>query len=353
MVLKNLERDQRVGQALIDRFALDGVTAQAASSCSKFRFWLDEERACVAYVDTGRAWVAAGRPAAVPGSYDSALRRFTREAQRHGRRARFFGVETAAANPSARTLAIGSQPTWTPKGWLATLARKKSLREQLRRARAKGVSVKVVDTSVLSSHTKLGRELESLRQGWLDQKGMSPMQFVAHTDLFDGLDRREMLVARHKDLLAGVLVATPLKASNALMFEHLFRAPSAPNGTVETLFHAGLERAEACGIERATLGLCPLAGVSSWWLRAIRRASRPLYDFDGLYGFKKKLEPDDWKPVFVTIGHGEGGAMAIVDTLSAFAGQSLFAFGWSSLRKHRRMPKRLGQRPLGPRLAAT
>lgn len=341
--ITDLQRTLRA-RASIDQFAIDTVSAQAASCPTKFHFWHDAE-SCVPYVDTGSAWVAAGRPAAPPEARAAAAERFVAEARANGRRARFFGVE-APERDSKRLLAVGAQASWTPDSWSAALTRKKSLREQLRRARAKGVAVEAVEAV---EHTALNgalrREVEALRQAWLAGRGMSPMQFVAHTDVLDGLDRRTLFVARHGEQLAGVLVATPVRARRAWMFEHLLRSPTAPNGTAETLFDAAVRAAAEQGVERVTLGLSPLANVSSWWLRGVRRVSRPLYDFNGLCAFKQKLEPAEWSPVFVSLRPGELGALAVFDTLAAFAGRSMLSFGWSSLTQHIQW-----RRPAAPKL---
>ena len=49
-----------------------------------------------------------------------------------------------------------------------------------------------------------------------------------------------------------------------------------------------------------TLGLVPLSGEVSPWLRAARRLGQSLYDFDGLRAFKAKLKPRAWDPIFLS-----------------------------------------------------
>ena len=106
-----------------------------------FEYWFDGE-ACVAYVDTGRAWVAAGAPIAAEVDLGRVANAFVAAARAAGRGACFFATERRfAAAPGFRHLLIGEQPVWEPGRWGETLRATPSLREQLRRARAKGVDV--------------------------------------------------------------------------------------------------------------------------------------------------------------------------------------------------------------------
>src|SRR4051812_39974890 len=107
-----------------------------------FRYWFDGDQACVPYVDTGAAWVAAGAPLAPPRRLGAIAERFAATAAAHGRRAVFFATEARFLDrTSFRSQLIGEQPVWDPAAWPESLAAAGSVRAQLRRARNKGVSV--------------------------------------------------------------------------------------------------------------------------------------------------------------------------------------------------------------------
>jgi phosphatidylglycerol lysyltransferase len=57
-----------------------------------FRYWFDRD-ACVAYVDTGGAWVVAGAPIAPRERFAEIANAFAAAARSAGRRASFFGTE--------------------------------------------------------------------------------------------------------------------------------------------------------------------------------------------------------------------------------------------------------------------
>ncbi|MEJ7596618.1 MAG: phosphatidylglycerol lysyltransferase domain-containing protein [Kofleriaceae bacterium] len=58
-----------------------------------FRYFFDGDDACVGYVDTGRAWVAAGPPVAPLERLDEVATRFVAAATAAARRASCFGTE--------------------------------------------------------------------------------------------------------------------------------------------------------------------------------------------------------------------------------------------------------------------
>ncbi len=81
--------------------------------------------------------------------------------------------------------------------------------------------------------------------------------------------------------------------------EQLLRDPDVPNDTAELLVDHAMRALAADGVTWATLGLAPLAGAVSGWLRTTRSWSRPLFNFEGLASFKRKLRPQRWEPIFL------------------------------------------------------
>src|ERR1041384_6047826 len=105
--------------------------------------------------------------------------------------------------------------------------------------------------------------------------------------------------------------------------------PPTARGGVRT--GAGWRAAPAEGIPYVTLGLVPLSGEVSPWLRAARRWGKSLYDFDGLRAFKAKLKPRAWDPIYLLYPTGRSGFVAMFDTLTAFSRGGLLRFGIETL----------------------
>jgi len=297
-----------------------------------FRYWFDGDDACVGYVDTGRAWVAAGSPVVPPERFAEVSERFAAAAAAAGRRVCCFATEArfhAAAGWSS--LRVGDQPIWAPGDWSAVVRDTRSLREQLRRAQAKGVTVRTLAPAELAPGQPMRAALDGLIARWLASRPIAPMAFLVHVEPFTFSDERRYFVAERDGRPVGFLSAIPIYARPGWFFEDFLRDPDAPNGTVELLVDAGMRAAAAERIPYVTLGLVPLSGEINSWLRAARRWGKSLYDFDGLRAFKAKLKPCAWDPIFLSYPPRHSGFVAMFDTLTAFARGGLLRFGLETL----------------------
>jgi phosphatidylglycerol lysyltransferase len=297
-----------------------------------FRYWFDGDDACVGYVDTGRAWVAAGAPVGPAERCGETIARFAAAARAADRRVCCFATE-ARFHDAAKweALRVGDQPIWAPGDWAAVLRESKSLREQVRRARAKGVTVRTPALAELAVGQPLRVALDALIARWLASRAIAPMGFLVHVDPFTFPEERRYFVAEQDGALVGFLSAIPIYARPGWFFEDFLRSPDAPNGTVELLVDAGMRAAAADAVPYVTLGLVPLSGEVSPWLRAARRWGKSLYDFDGLRAFKAKLKPRGWDPIFLAYPRERSGFAAMFDTLTAFSRGGLLRFGLETL----------------------
>ena len=218
---------------------------------------------CVAYVDTGSAWVVAGAPIAETSDLAITTTAFVEAARQAGRRCCFFAIEERflqASCASLRFFRIGEQPAWDPEAWSLTLARHAGLREQLRRARAKEVRVRRVKAGELDA-TPLGDAIRRLIERWLATRAMPPMGFLVQIDRASSWrdDERYIVAERHGQVV-GFAKVLPVPGRGGWFVEHLVRAPTAPNGTVELLIDAVMQWAVEERCAWLTLGLAP----SSW-----------------------------------------------------------------------------------------
>lgn len=305
------------------------------------RYWFDgppgAPTGCVAYAPSTRAWVAAGAPIAAPDEVWRVGERFAAAARAAGKRAVFVCVESwACGHDWLATLPIGAQPVWRPSGWPAVLASSRSLREQLRRARAKGVTVRRVPAAEMAdASSRVRREAEALIGRWLASRAMAPMGFLVELHPFAFADERRYLVAERDGRVVGLLAAVPVYRRRGWLLEDFLRGPEAPNGTMELLFSEALGALAAEEAEHVTMGLAPLARVSGA-LGAVRDLTRWLYDFEGVRAFKAKLKPDSWEPVYLAWPRDRGPLLPVLDCLRAFARGSLLRFAAATLVHRRR-----------------
>lgn len=290
--------------------------------------WYDPDgEGMVAYAAPPGAMVSAGEPVAALESLVPLAEAFVHHAEAQGKRPSFFATEGRLASSVAlQRLLIGEQPVWNPQRWADHVAAHRSLREQIRRARAKGVTVCPLGPDALAAGDT-ARDIDALLARWRATRSMATMQFLVTIDLTSGGAARRHLVAMQHGRLVAMLSLAPVPARNGWLFEHLLRDPDAPNGTLELLVDHAMREVAREGAEWATLGLAPLHGDVTPWLRRLRRWSTPLFNFEGLSAFKRKLRPDTWEPIYLAWPKRASMWRAVLDGLRAFAGGSLLYFG--------------------------
>ena len=188
--LPTSERERVLG--LLRRHGWNSTSFQVLEQ--GFAYWFDPKvEACVAYVDTGRAWVAAGAPIAKAVDLAATAEGFVGAAKRAGRRSCFFAVEERLIRAAGqRSMPIGEQPSWVPSRWPLALSASRSLREQLRRARAKGVGVRAATAAEIADpDSRLRRCAQTLIDSWLASRKMAPMGFLVNVEPFAFPEERE------------------------------------------------------------------------------------------------------------------------------------------------------------------
>jgi len=318
-------------RALVRRFGWNATAFQVLEPGYQYLFVGAD--ACVAYVDTGTAWVAAGAPLADEGRFAEVTAAFVAAARQARRRACLFATEERFVSRVAlRRLAIGEQPIWDPALWPETLKRNRRLREQLRRARAKEVQVRAIPAAeLLAPSSATHAEIAALVSQWLRARELAPMGFLVQAEPLTFLPEQRVFVAAHQGTLVGLLAMSPIYARGGWLLQRLVRAEGAPNGTVEALIDQAMRAAASDGARLVTLGLAPLAGRVAAPLRFARRAGRALFDFEGLRSFKAKLRPTHWDRVYLSFPPGQSAARSVADVLTAFARGGLLRFGLRTL----------------------
>jgi len=316
---------REIAREFVRRFGRDVVAWQGLESACEH--WFADD-ACVAYVDTGSAWVAAGSPWCEAGRTAAIAQAFVAAARERGRRACFFGAEQPGQLTGQGAMLLGEQPMFEPALWPEKAAKYPRLKEQLRRARAKGVQVRRVEAEELAAGAPLRQAVDALAEGWLRARHLEPMGFLLTLEpwLF-AADHRYYAAERDGRVMAFCSLV-PVPARRGWLVEDLFRDRCVPNGTTELLLDAAIR--DAAGDAFVSLGLAPLSGPVSPVLLAARAIGAPLFDFRSLRAFKQRLHPDRWEQVWL-VHPPRRAVVALIDSLRAFARGSLIAFGWHSI----------------------
>lgn len=322
--------DRRV-LALLQRHGREATSFQILEP--GLTYWFFEDEGVLAYTDLGDAWVTAGEPVCAPERVAELVGRFVQAARRADRRVRFFHVSGEFARRSGLSHThVGELPTWDPSTWADTVKATRSLREQLRRARNKGVGTRTVDGAEIEDRASpLRVACEALVARWLGSKGMGELKFMVRVHPYGFPRERRYVVAERAGQLIGLAVAIPVYQRQGWFIEDLLRDDSAPNGTAELLVDTLMAEFAREGSRYATLGLAPLAGEVRPLLAITRNYTTRLYNFPGVRSFKEKLKPRQWDPVYLAYPRGELGVRAMSDVLAAFAPEGLLRFGLETL----------------------
>jgi phosphatidylglycerol lysyltransferase len=322
--------------ALLQRYGREATSFQILEPGLKY--WFAED-AVVGYGDLETAWVSAGEPVCDPARLPEVVRGFVEAAEGAGKRARFFHVsEEFALRSGCRSTHVGELPVWDPTDWDATVKSARSLREQIKRPRPKGVTARCVDAREMAdADGPLRKQCDAVIGQWLHDRHMSELKFMVRLHPYGYPEERRYAIAEQNGRVIGFAVAIPVYGRKGWFIEDLVREPTTPNGTVELLIDTLMRAFASEGSHYATLGLAPLAGKVRPILALTRDYTTRLYNFPGVRSFKEKLRPKRWEPVYLAYPRGEFGVLALRDVLAAFASGGLLRFGLQTLVHQRKL----------------
>ncbi len=269
-------------------------------------FMLDGHDGFVGFVVAGRTAVALGEPVAAPADRAALTRGFRDYCELNGWTPAFHQVTPAGAEAlvgaGLKVTKIGEEAILDVQQWNTAGPEHKSLRSALRRIERAGYEAvelpQPLDDAVL-------HELRRVSDAWMGdgthrERGFTVGQFDA-----DYLRSTTVIAVRHHDTgrIAAFANVVDSFRSSVGNFDLMRRDPDAPNGVMEFLFVALIERFRAEGRTGMTLGLAPMAGITGDTTRdramrlAYERGER-LFNYQGLRRFKEKWSPR-WEPRYL------------------------------------------------------
>ena len=299
------------------------------------KHWFAEANdAVVGFVACRGVRVVAGAPVCFVERLPEVAAEFELDAARNKERVCYFCAEARLESvykdsPRYSKMILGAQPVWNPRNWSNIIAKHKSLRAQLNRARNKKVVVAEWTTEKARNNSLL---VNCLRE-WLAAKNLPPLHFLVEPDTLERLFDRRVFVAERENEVVGFVVLSPVTTRNGWLFEQFVHCPNAPNGTVELMIDLAMRALAEDDFDYATLGLAPLstrARIEPFdnplWLRILlawmRKHAQRFYNFDGLDAFKAKLQPERWEPVFAVSNEPRLSLRTLYAVASAFSGNA-------------------------------
>ncbi len=273
--------------------------------------------AAIAYARRGGYWVAVGGPLCATERLHEVACAFRQAAAAYGCRVVFFGVTQPLVDRLSETdfdsMQVGLAPQWHPAQWQQVVAKARKLRNRLSKARRDGINVRMLNPDEVTMDAPMGKQFRAIADEWANSKALPPMGFMVTIELFQHAVRRRYFVAEHAGQVCGFAVCIPVYGRNGWLLEDMILRPTAPAGCSEALVDVVMRRLADEHAEFVSLGMVALAGINSsanetnhrWLARLLRVCSHTmgwLYNFDGLYRFRNKMQPTAWEPIFVVAG---------------------------------------------------
>jgi phosphatidylglycerol lysyltransferase len=298
------EEDRRTTEALLARWATTGLAPFVLADDKNWWFAADRS-AVLAYKVVGRTAVVLGEPIGSPAGCIAAARGFLEFCDGNGWTVGFHQVTGAGrerlAGVGLHSLKVGETAVLPVDEFDLSTPKHKSLRSALRRIERSGCRVVVLDQPIDAATMDALRDVSD---AWLALGGHRERTFTLGRFDADYLRSTTVLALLDaKGQIVAFVNLLPTYQSVNGNFDLMRRSADAPNGAMEALFVAMIERCRAQGLAGLDLGMVPFANpdessIAGRTLRAIYEGGRSVFNFEGLRSFKQKWDPK-WEARYI------------------------------------------------------
>lgn len=296
---------------------------------------LRHNNSILSYWESGSFWISLGAPAAPTADLKKDVVFFNASALQQKRKLIFTAIESTDWLPTGYQLVkIGELPIWEPSLWQNAVTSSANLREQLRRARAKNIELRYFDQAArFADDTVWSEPFFSVAHSWFASRNLPPLSFALTPQKKIAVGQQAIVAAYRAGELIAFCRLIPAYESRGWLIENVFRTRRAPNGTTELLFDHVIKTAEEQRKEMVTLGMVPLYDSDSLTLKIVKRSFSHFYNFEGLLQFRKKLEPNSWKPIYMAFPKEISQLRAMIAHCYVLMDGKPLEFLWRSFRE--------------------
>lgn len=318
--------------------ALKGNDTQGFLSLlgDKYFLWSATKQSFIMYAPTSKYWIAMGDPVGDKQEFEDLLWKFREDADKAGAKAVFYQVSKENLpnymDIGLVMLKMGEEARIPLKDF--TLEGKK--REGLRGGRNKltklNYSFEILEyQGVADNFTRL-KEISDL---WCAKKNAHEKGFSLGFFEENYIKRTRVCVVRNAQ---GEIMAFAnlweLENHHEISIDLMRYDPESPSGIMDYLFAELMLWASAEGFEWFSIGMAPLAGLerhplAPLWHKVgtvIYDLGEEFYNFEGLYKYKAKFEPE-WKPRYLAVPPGLSAPAVLLRTTALISG------GWKGIFK--------------------
>lgn len=272
-----------------------------------------DEKAFIAYADTGASLIAKGDPVGERKAGEALIWSLRERAYRSGKRVAFYAVSPAYLptylDLGLSILKIGEVARVDLRGFTLDGSKRKDLRQARNRAARDGFTFAVISRAELEPVLP---DLRRISDAWLERKQGEEKGFSLGAFTEDYMRNFDVAVLRDPE---GRIVAFANLFQGAkrheLSLDLMRYLPEAPNFAMDALFAEMLLWGAGAGFHWASLGAAPFAGVENrelapLWNRIggfIYEHGEHFYRFEGLRAYKEKFDPV-WSPNYLACPGG-------------------------------------------------
>ena len=291
------EDDRRTTEDLLDSWATTGLAPFVLANDKNW--WFAPDRSAVlAYRVIGRTAVVLGEAIGSDAGCLAAVHTFLEFCDGNGWTVGFHQVtpegRTTLARAGLQSLKIGESAIVPIEEFDLAAPKHKSLRSALRRVERSGCRIVVLPQPIESTTMDALRDVSD---AWLASGGHRERTFTLGQFDPDYLRSTTVLaLVDARDQIVAFVNLLPTYRSVNGNFDLMRRSADAPNGAMEALFVAMIERCRAQGLTGLDLGMVPFANpdqnsIAGRTLRAVYESGRSVFNFEGLRSFKQKWDP--------------------------------------------------------------
>ena len=288
----------------------------------------DDGTAFIMFARQGRSWIALFDPVGPKEAWPGLVWTFVELARLHGGRAVFYEVGPTGlslyADAGLTAFRLGefarvNLPTFSLEG-----KKRAPLRTALRKGERLGLSVTVVPPDELDGVLD---EVRDVSNAWLAHHKVREKGFSLGAAEPDYVGTQPVALVRQEGRVIAFATVLATQAGEQVSIDLMRVRPDAPNGTMDYLFLALMQRYQAEGVTWFGLGMAPLSGfpasaATSIWNRvgrAVYDHGERFYHFKGLRGFKDKFGPE-WEPRYMVVAGGINPLIALADVTVLIGG---------------------------------
>lgn len=296
--------------AVVERLVMESEDTESQISLTGDKKFLisPDEKAFIAYADTGNAIISKGEPVGDEKAGQQLVWQLREMADREGKLCAFYSVSTkylpTFLDLGLSILKIGEVARVPLEGFSLDGKSRKRFRQAKNRAEREGYVFEIIPKENLSPVLP---DLRKISDDWLERKAGEEKGFALGGFDDDYLSYFDHAMLRNE---AGEIVAFAnlFQGGNKseLSLDLMRYEPDSPSFVMDALFAEMMVWGSEQGFHWFSLGAAPFSGIenrqlASLWNRIggfVYEHGEQFYHFEGLRSFKQKFEPE-WSPNYL------------------------------------------------------